>query len=1054
MNSRLVCTVAGTGALLLSVACGNTGPGGASSRMGIAQSSNGFGTLLPHRIHAADDQGQPTPKIIEVTKLSHLADNVSLVNPVLPPVEWPTAAVLPNGEPGNHFLYTEFRQPLDRDSVLDASPAASLGFNLTGTITVVGVDPLTGTVTPIAGRGFIGGFTYGLVDPDDPTRLRFERWIDKDGKALVVAGYEGLAAGTDHAGRPGWGFPGTEGNGFGGDRSLRSDRSFVFVPDADHDLSTHETFPVGLQIQMRMTEGVQARDGGYLLDEGLASSTVGPDTIPAEVAVSGQSQQPAISPGNGDGNVDPRTSILVTFTEPVLPPTIGRIFDGTSPPLGAAIEIAFGPSTARVTVPYSILPLSVYDLSRLELIPTYNFPGSGPAGDGFGCGSFSQISVTVHGAQFTDLNGNPNTLAPATFFTTAEGPGLVNAPVAPDAIYVARGGSEPGISVIDLNGYGQGCGNPTYDIAHPILEGNTNFPNNLNVAIQGSLLIPPLAPGTCTFNGGSPGVFSLVRDSSLRDKVAGYPILQSVGDMALGHALDNVFNNSLPFGCQAGGGNLCAQSGLKAIAIAAGGPNTVMPPTPTSPPIKTALGGENLVSWAPHPNPPPLVFPPLCLSPLIGVQEPTSVNTLALGLSNLLVPGNPFGQPSAGIPPTGMLALEQNIWFTGPSPPQTNIANCSPFMTRQQVGQFLYIIDRVAQEVVVFNSNRFLVIERIRLPDPTSLAMSPNLEFLAVTNQRSDLVSFIDTDPTSSSFHQVIKTVPVGRGPIGIAWEPGNEDILVCNQADGTVSVLSALTLNVRKVLSNQLQQPFEVAITPRQLGFGFSRGVYFAYILNGDGSVALFESGPGGINGWGYDDVIGQAPFRFHNPKTIQPDITNLNSGVWIVHEDPLDPSTGTTTGQSGGAVSNMAITSGTIGIIPLDPGFFSNPQLRDLQFSVLASIGEGPEGLTGIPVDIAIDNQRNLTALTNYSTQFSAGFPLSINGKSLVKSFQGAIMPVAAPQFLFLAVPTSSQGIGVVDVLELAAGYRRVDTNVFQEGVQSIPVPQAMGLMDYTRQ
>ena len=30
---------------------------------------------------------------------------------------------------------------------------------------------------------------------------------------------------------------------------------------------------------------------------------------------------------------------------------------------------------------------------------------------------------------------------------------------------------------------------------------------------------------------------------------------------------------------------------------------------------------ENIISWAPHPNPPPLQFPPLCATPFIGGQE-------------------------------------------------------------------------------------------------------------------------------------------------------------------------------------------------------------------------------------------------------------------------------------------------------------------------------------------------------------------------------------------------------------------------------------------------
>ncbi len=592
------------------------------------------------------------------------------------------------------------------------------------------------------------------------------------------------------------------------------------------------------------------------------------------------------------------------------------------------------------------------------------------------------------------------------------------------------------------------------------------------MALTGVQLTPPLTSGDCTFNGGSAGPLTLVRDSSLNTLIAGAPLLESVGDMALGHALDNTFNNELPFGCQAGGGNICAQSGLKSIALISSGPNTVASNNIQTniAAIKTDVGTENLTSWAPHPNPPPLVFPPLCLSPLINAQEPTSIDSTyppppgtgqsmyggsfpprsGPGLRNLLVPGDfPFGIPSIGLPPQSTLTKELNSFFEGPALPQPSVSLCSPYMIRQQVGHFLYVVDRVAGEIVVFNSNRFTVLDRIRLLDPTSLAMSPNLDFLAVTNEGADQVSFIDIDPASATFHQVVKTTTVGTGPTGIAWEPGNEDIFVCNQGEGTVSVISGFTLDVRKTLRNQISRPIDVALTPRQQQIGFLRNVYFGYILNQNGNVAFFESGPDGVNGIGFDDVIGSLPFRFDRPKTLQTDPTNLNSGVWIVHEDPLDAQ-GNPTGVGGGAITTVGIKGGTIGAIPLDPGPFGNPQIRQLEFGVFASFGRA-DGLSGIPVDIAFDNMRNLTALTNFNTTFAPGNPLSINGKGLIKNLGGGALAATAPQFLFAAVPNP----GVVDVFDMTGGaFDRVDVNPFQPGTQSIVVPNATVLMDYFRQ
>src|SRR5687768_3178084 len=92
---------------------GGDGGGGSSSGFLIAEASNGFGKLLPHQIRVKDANGQPTSQVIEITSFEQLAANVTFTNPILPTTEWPTAAVLPDSQPGNHFLYARFTQALD-----------------------------------------------------------------------------------------------------------------------------------------------------------------------------------------------------------------------------------------------------------------------------------------------------------------------------------------------------------------------------------------------------------------------------------------------------------------------------------------------------------------------------------------------------------------------------------------------------------------------------------------------------------------------------------------------------------------------------------------------------------------------------------------------------------------------------------------------------------------------------------------------------------------------------------------------------------------------------
>ena len=371
-------------------------------------------------------------------------------------------------------------------------------------------------------------------------------------------------------------------------------------------------------------------------------------------------------------------------------------------------------------------------------------------------------------------------------------------------------------------------------------------------------------------------------------------------------------------------------------------------------------------------------------------------------------------------------------------------------MIRQQIGQFLYVVDRVASEVVVFNSNRFTVLDRIRLLDPTSLAMSPNLDFLAVTNEGADLVSFIDVDPSSATFHQIIKTTHVGTGPTGIAWESANEDIFVCNQGEGTVSVISGFTLNVRKTLRNQLSRPIDVSLTPRQSVFGFARGVYFGYILNQNGTVAVFESGPDGINGFGFDDVIVSLPFRFQRPKTLQVDPTNLNSAVWIVHESPLDPATGNAIpGKNGGAVSNVGITGG----LPASsdrPRTLRQPAAPRAPVQRHRFLRRRRARARRHPGRPRLDNMRNLSALTNYATTFSPA-AAQLQRQEHGQILNGVAVQVNAPQLMFVAVPNP----GEVDVFDMTSGsFERVDTNPFVPGFQPISVPNVTVVADYFRQ
>lgn len=1043
--------------LLPFTACGSGGGGANSGPMDLVVVSNGFpGQLLPYQIHALTfpGSGAPTPTVIEVRRIEDLTANVNRgnpdLNPVLPVPTWPTAATLPSGDPGNHFVVVQFTRPIQVASVIDASPAGTVNFGLTGAITVTALDPTTGVSIPIPGRAFIDGFT---PDPANPGQL--VRWVGRAASGQPVA-----------LQTQGLGFPGVAST-FPDATRLVMPQSFVFIPDADDDLNTLETFPTfnpPRLIRVRCSTGVKANGGDTLIAEAHASATVGPDTIVPEVLRNPSTTAPAVFVEVGgqllpapQENVSPLTAIEIEFTEPVQPGRIGQLPSGIPPVLSPSTDVTFGSGTTPVFVTFTAAPVSPYNLSRYRLQPTMNFPGIDPVN---GPSSFNTVNVTVNANSVADLRYNFDVTPPFpinfnsqnafTSFETGEGPGIVNAPVAPGVVYIGRNGPEPGISVIDLNGFGKSTGNPVQDdpTTPQVIEWfwnqvdpnapagipTTKFIYNKNL-LWGVALVPPLEVGTTTLDGGSGGLFSLTRDSSLSDRVARAPLIQSVADMAMGQALDRVINNAdTTCPTTSGGGNVCAGDTLRSSAT-----NFF----------------QNTIQVEPEPNPPGLRIPfdpPLCNSPLILGNEVTAILPAQPPevASNLMAEGLPFGNPnplfSLPTPPTGYYHSVNNGApnFLGPFPAGSNISDCAgqTWFLRQQVGHFLYVVDSLQDKIVVLNSNRMTLMDTISLPDPTRLSVEPNLKHLAVSNFSTDTVSLVDIDPTSLSFHEVVRTIVVGNGPLGISWQPDNEDLWVCNNLGNSVSVISGISQQVRKTLANQLVSPIDCALTTRQVGIGFNAQVYFGYILNQTGTVAIYESGPDGTNGIGFDEVIGLLSETFPQPTAIQPDVGDLFSGAWIAHR--------TANGEP--SVSHIHLDNSSPGPLPLNPsntfGGQVSPSFRNREWSVDRVIQ--PDQLSGIPTDIAFDNAINIGGGPQVGFGFVAlGSTISQDSKQIVRPVPGGLSPVHFSEFLFVA----SISTGTVDVIDEATAIR-VDVNPVAQGVQSILAPGAAVLCDYWRQ
>jgi hypothetical protein len=85
---------------------------------------------------------------------------------------------------------------------------------------------------------------------------------------------------------------------------------------------------------------------------------------------------------------------------------------------------------------------------------------------------------------------------------------------------------------------------------------------------------------------------------------------------------------------------------------------------------------------------------------------------------------------------------------------------------------------------------------------------------------------------------------------------------------------------------------------------------------------------------------------------------------------------------------------------------------------------------------------------------TPFNVGPSVPSNGKSPVRGGCPAPFNNSEPRFMFVAIPNSQNGTGVIDVIILDGAFNRVDTDKFHAGIQSIQAPNVQFVMDYLRQ
>ena len=1000
MTYRHLHALAGFGVLgLLFTGCSGGSAGDPANRgdFKVTLMSTGSGQIFPYRIRQVDTFGNPTDTIVNIETNDTLAANANTNNPLLPIATFGTTATLPNGAPGNHFLLARFSHKLDVRSILSDDIANSTNSGLTTAISMLAYDPGTESTTVVKGIGFVGGYTF----VNRGGQLTLLQAVKKNGSTLQVLIPEAN------------GFP----SGFTGDTDLVEPNSFVFVADTQEDgLASLDVFPNTALLRMDVRNAVKDTEGHVLEQEVCTATTVGADLNNPDVLGFSGLRPLEITPANGQTNVDPRTSLVIRFNKPVQPIDVGTFLSSTNltpATRGVSITVKNGPNNFAVL--YYADPLSVGDMCNYRVRPAWQLPG----------GPEFQITVAVQNDRVRGVADITKTLTATvtSVFTTALGPGIINAPVAPEAIYIGIGGAEPGVSVVDLNGFGQGTG----DVAL------SRWPLNPNIGQQD--VDPPLSadPNRSPVIGGGAGVLTLTQDSRGNTRLLDRTVVGTVGDIQIGCPLDLVFNDE----------------SRNRYATKA---NQLNPIT------RFQMAGNNITS-PPHPNPPRLELgnPPAPERGIFG-ERPTrtsssgtpnggivvTVPPCLTSPLNLLVRGNPFAVERSQVGIYGNL-VEGTFSGPQPIPPSPPVATpFCPFHQRQQIGHFLYVLDRDNRQVLVVNSNRFTILDTIRLTDPVDMAISPNLRRLAVSNFSSSTVSIIDINPLSPSFHSIIAEARVSRGPSTVVWQPDGEDILVVSSPSNAVTILNGLDFSPRRTIAGFLNNPVDIAVSERYQTTGNLSQIYYAYILNANGSIAVYESGPDGVNGIGFNDVVGIVQgVSFNRASRIINDLTVPLSAVMVAHIDE----------NGSGQISRLELTSTPQGAQQIQQnsgGFLLPPTFRQKEWTVTQRIGglnpttPRRDQLSGnAAVDVCFDDMINSGAANDQLTPYNNSFqlpPSGHSGKSTVKIGVGVVGRAVQPKLLFIAL----QDVGRVDVFEVDSGIK----------IKTLVVPGARVVTNYWRQ
>jgi YVTN family beta-propeller protein len=152
------------------------------------------------------------------------------------------------------------------------------------------------------------------------------------------------------------------------------------------------------------------------------------------------------------------------------------------------------------------------------------------------------------------------------------------------------------------------------------------------------------------------------------------------------------------------------------------------------------------------------------------------------------------------------------------------------FAICQAKTDYAYVANLLGNTVSVINTTNNTVVKTIPVgTSPWGVAVNQAGTLAYVTNHGSNNVSVINT-----STNAVTGTIPVGNEPLGVAFTPNGKTAYVANDLSNSVSVINTATKKVTATIPVQ-NSPYGVVVTPNGA---------FAYVSNlGSGSVSVIST-------------------------------------------------------------------------------------------------------------------------------------------------------------------------------------------------------------------